>query len=178
MITLYRVRTASTAPRIGFSDACAGTDVARASFDGRSLRSLEVLPPPQLVELDVAATNTFWSLGPGVLVVEAQVVLDNENLYHSLFGVELVELRTTARRLVVLNPTTIVPPATPPHTGPCNLHSWNVPIFRIGGRQRTELYFVSGRDKSNDDIRSHYESNALRGLEFDVCWQGSIGECR
>src|SRR4030095_10555334 len=171
MIQVFRVSSAATAPflKIDFP----GLDSAAVRFDGTPVAGLspkraflgKVDPPPP-------DNKQFYSVGLGAFAIPEGVWIECEKMYYCCsMGSELLAIETSSGDFRVVNPVDFL---EKPNTGdaPCPIDRFYTPLFRIKGRDPTDVFCVSGLGTPGDQFKNLYDQFAFAGLEFTEIWRG------
>ncbi|HLP84653.1 MAG TPA: hypothetical protein VK157_09920 [Phycisphaerales bacterium] len=142
-------------------------------FDGRTKDYLSDLPTPQFVGDDPCDSYVVCGLAQGAFLLDSDVFFRDLALYYGVsVGTQVVEVRSDARELVLINAINFA--SVPTKRGvPCSLRGLTVPLFRIRGRNPTEIYCVTERiEGDRHGFKSVYEDAGLKGLNFQEVWTG------
>lgn len=171
MITVFKIAVDQSAPTLSMEPATA--DVC-GLFDGRGKADL-FFERPLRASLDdhPARSRQFCALAPGVLVVPELAWVDADEMYYCCsLGSELLAIETPHGYFVGVNPLEILPRAKE-GDAPCLVDQFYAPVFRILGREPTDLFCVEGLGA--DDFKRIYDESGFRGLVFEEIWRGEGG---
>lgn len=117
------------------------------------------------------AKQFYAVVPPGAFAVSAGAWAEPNAMYYccTMSG-ELLAVKTQHGYFQVINVLTTVPR---PSSGdaPCVVDEFYAPIFRIDGRDPTQLYCIEGLGDA-DQFKLIYDELGFRGLVFERVWQG------
>lgn len=177
MTTLWQVGNTASAIALQPHPAVTASDCDAMLFDGRDKEHLFHLPHPQFLNDELGDVKRVCSVAPGVLLIDRSFFVDDWTLYYGVAsGPQIVEVRSDKRWLVLINAIDFAD--EPLRSGvPCTLGGLRVPLFRIRGKDPTQLFCVTERMKGDrHGFKSIYEDVGLTGLVFQEIWSGDASE--
>lgn len=170
MIVVYQIRTSKDAPTLVIHQPF---KLELASFTGEYKAELSDLPFVGETTQGEVLPMQFYNLAPGVLVLsEESMVLHDSMYYTCTMGTEWLSIETSAGDFRAINPVDFLP-APDFGTAPCRVDKFYTPLFRIEGKDPSEIYCVSGFEPRGDDFKYNYDRFHFRGLEFEEIWRES-----
>jgi hypothetical protein len=170
MIQVFQVHTAATAPSLEL--AFPGADFAPVRFDGtpRAQVSIDRAVSGRVVSLR-GGSKQFYSVGLGAFAIPEAAWIECEKMYYCCsMGSELIAVETPLGDFRVINPLGFLPKPDV-NDAPCPIDRFYAPLFRITGRDPTDVCCVSGLGPQGDQFKSVYDRFGFTGLEFTEIWR-------
>jgi hypothetical protein len=170
MIQVFRVHTAATAPSLDV--VFPGLDRGAIRFDGTSWARLSPKRAfPGRVVSSRSSNKQFYSVGLGAFAIPEAAWIECEEMYYCCsMGNELLAIETFSGDFRLINPLDSYPK---PDVGdaPCPIDRFYAPLFRITGRDPTDVHCVSGIGPEGDQFKYIYDHFQFTGLEFTEIWR-------
>jgi hypothetical protein len=171
MIQVFQIRTDPRAPRLRVDDAMPYA-AAFARFDGDEKGHLSPRASFRVTAAEGAFDERqFHHLAPGVLAGPEEGLNGCEDMYWATGGNERLALVAGDRPFVAINPLYFLD-APADGSSPCLVDRFYGPIFRIAGRDPTELFCAAGLAVPGDEFKHVYDQHGFRGLTFEEIWRG------
>lgn len=172
MISVLRITPATGATRVRFTDAMLGLDPEFLTFDGREKRALRPRAPFILESVSACNSGEILYLAPGVLVIQEDDLINCEDMYYlTASGTECLMLSDGTKSFNAINPVEFLPPPSQ-GSSPCLVDKHYMPLFRIIGMPKTDLFTTTGFLPPGDEFAAVYEQFGFKGLCFETVWTG------
>lgn len=139
-------------------------------FDGAPRARLSINKEFAARPDSVCPWQQIYAVAPGCFALSEEAWEECEVMYYVLsMGRELLAAGDAEYFFRIYNSLEFAPPSDD-SARPFDLGSFYAPIFRLRGRDPTELYCLSGTQVPGDEFKFCYDQFGFRGFVFEEVW--------